>query len=115
MPAGTTLRGMKRIRGDTLESAMLNHQKLRNTKRMPRKTTAQCPACAELGRDRRGEHLVVFEDGKFGCVAFPGDSEHRKQIWKLVGMRDANHSSLPANLIKFKRSYQLRRDLALTP
>jgi hypothetical protein len=70
---------------------------------------------AELGRDRRGEHLVVFEDGKFGCVAFPGDSEHRKQIWKLVGMRDANHSSLPANLIKFKRSYQLRRDLALTP
>jgi hypothetical protein len=48
---------------------------------------ARCPACATAGGDRRGEHLIIFPDGKFGCVANPGDREHRKAIFRLVGIR----------------------------
>ncbi len=52
------------------------------------KVTARCPACAEDGGDRRGEHLVLFDDGKFTCAANPGDHEHRKRIYALAGVRD---------------------------
>lgn len=50
---------------------------------------ARCPACAEEGHDRRGDHLIVFRDGRFGCVVFPGVApsahRHRQRIWQLVG------------------------------
>jgi hypothetical protein len=46
---------------------------------------AQCPACAEAGRDRTGEHLRISPEGKFGCCVFPGDSEHRKRIFAVAG------------------------------
>jgi hypothetical protein len=48
---------------------------------------AQCPACAETGSDRKGEHLRISADGKFGCCVFPGDREHRRRIFALVGDR----------------------------
>ena len=40
------------------------------------------------GADSTGNHLVVYPDGKYGCVANPGDDEHSKLIFKLVGQRD---------------------------
>jgi hypothetical protein len=46
---------------------------------------AQCPACAEAGQDRKGEHLRISADGKFGCCVFPGDHEHRRRIFALAG------------------------------
>jgi len=46
---------------------------------------ARCPACAETGNDRKGEHLRISSDGKFGCCVFPGDREHRKRIFALAG------------------------------
>jgi len=46
---------------------------------------AQCPACAEAGQDRKGEHLRISPEGKFGCCVFPGDSEHRRRIFALAG------------------------------
>src|SRR5690242_16702294 len=46
---------------------------------------AQCPACAEQGSDKTGEHLRVFPDGRFGCCVHPQDREHRKRIFALVG------------------------------
>ena len=46
---------------------------------------ARCPACAESGQDRKGEHLRISPDGKFGCCVFPGDHEHRKRIFALAG------------------------------
>lgn len=46
---------------------------------------ARCPACAAEGHDAKGEHLMVFANGKFGCAKEPGDSEHRKEIFRLVG------------------------------
>jgi hypothetical protein len=46
---------------------------------------ARCPACAESGGDRKGNHLFILEDGRFGCVNYAGDREHRRRIWELVG------------------------------
>lgn len=51
------------------------------------KTIARCPACAESGGDRKGVHLFIMADGKFGCVANPGEGgkSHRQRIFALVG------------------------------
>ncbi|NBV87241.1 MAG: hypothetical protein EBS01_13505, partial [Verrucomicrobia bacterium] len=49
------------------------------------KITARCPACKNEGHDSKGNHLVVFDDGGFGCVKYMGDSGHRKEIAKLAG------------------------------
>src|SRR6266850_2742164 len=65
---------------------------------------SQCPACAEAGQDRTGEHLRISPEGKFGCCVFPGDSEHRKRIFALAGdhgpkaikVRVASAKSAPA-------------------
>jgi hypothetical protein len=46
---------------------------------------ARCPACAELGHDRKGEHLRIYADGRFGCCVHPKDREHRKRIFVLAG------------------------------
>jgi hypothetical protein len=46
---------------------------------------ARCPACAELGHDRKGEHLRIYVDGRFGCCVHPKDREHRKRIFALAG------------------------------
>jgi hypothetical protein len=48
---------------------------------------ARCPACAEAGHDRKGQHLRVFPDGRFGCCAYGKDPEHRKRIFALAGDR----------------------------
>src|SRR4051812_31685927 len=46
---------------------------------------AQCPACAETGQDRKGEHLRISPEGKFGCCVFAGDRKHRSRIFALAG------------------------------
>lgn len=46
---------------------------------------ARCPACAEGGGDRAGEHLRIYADGRFGCCVHPKDGEHRKRIFALAG------------------------------
>ena len=55
---------------------------------------ARCPACAEGGNDRSGEHLRIYPDGKFGCCVNPKDSDHRKRIWALAGVRKPGIFSL---------------------
>ena len=47
---------------------------------------ARCPACAQAGHDKSGNHLIVYPDGKFGCVACPSDKEHNREILRLVGV-----------------------------
>ena len=70
---------------------MLDTAKLENVKERNGKTVAACPACREAGHDRSGEHLVLFEDGKFGCIAYPGDDaearNHRKNVFRLAGVQ----------------------------
>ena len=55
---------------------------------------ARCPACAEGGADKTGEHLRIYPDGKFGCCVHPKDSDHRKRIWALAGVRKPGTFSL---------------------
>ena len=59
--------------------------KLEKVKRLTTKVIARCPACAEIGRDKSGEHLIVWPNGAFACVAFMGDKDHRRQIARLAG------------------------------
>ena len=68
----------------------LDVQKLAVSRRLEDGTVvARCPACAAVGQDRAGEHLVVYPDGRFGCVVHPGEGGclHRKAIWAAVGKR----------------------------
>ncbi len=46
---------------------------------------ARCPACAEGGADRAGNHLRIQADGRFGCCVHPKDGDHRKRIFALAG------------------------------
>jgi hypothetical protein len=51
---------------------------------------ARCPACEEDGHDNKGDHLIVFPDGRFGCVVNQVEDEdshdHRMRILELVGI-----------------------------
>lgn len=66
------------------ESQSLDLDRLEKVRHLPGKITARCPACAEEGHDRTGGHLVVFDNGRFSCIA---DEGHRPRIWELVGIR----------------------------
>jgi hypothetical protein len=46
---------------------------------------ARCPACAEGGGDTSGQHLIIYPDGRYGCCVHPGDKQHRRRIFALVG------------------------------
>jgi Family of unknown function (DUF5906) len=72
------------------ELPMLDLNKLEKVRQCGRKRIARCPACAEAGGDRKGEHLFILEDGRFGCVQFrgPDGKQHRKRIFELARMRD---------------------------
>ncbi|MEI6673709.1 MAG: hypothetical protein WCO57_00880 [Verrucomicrobiota bacterium] len=61
--------------------------KLEKVRSTASKITARCPACAVTGGDGAGQHLVIFSNGKFACAAFSGDSEHRREIYRLVGIK----------------------------
>ena len=64
---------------------------------------AQCPACAQEGRDSGGVHLREFPGGAYACVAHPGDHAHRQIIWSFAG--DRSSRSTPS------RSAILRRNI----
>jgi hypothetical protein len=67
--------------------------KLENVRIRTDRIMARCPACAESGHDRSGEHLIIDAEGRFACVVYPGDSpdakKHRKRIFALCGNRGA--------------------------
>jgi hypothetical protein len=68
----------------------LDETRLENVVRRDDRIICRCPACAEQGHDRSGNHLSVWPSGAFACVQFPKDQgiEHRKRIFALVGVRD---------------------------
>jgi hypothetical protein len=53
------------------------------------KLISQCPACAEDGGDKSGEHLCVFDEGKgaFSCIAHQSDHLHRQRIFAIAGSK----------------------------
>jgi hypothetical protein len=59
---------------------------------------AQCPACAEGGSDRTGDHLRIYPDGRFGCAVHPKDGAHRKRIFALAGDRKPGTFKLRVNV-----------------
>lgn len=66
---------------------MINLEKIENKKNLPGKVQGRCPCCAENNQDRSGEHLILFPDGKFGCVV-DDSKEHRARILQLIGLGD---------------------------
>jgi hypothetical protein len=79
-----------------LELNLLEKVRHRNNK-----VTARCPACAENGGDRQGEHLVILPTGKYACAAFAGDLQHRKRIFALVGVL-GNHRPDPMKQLEWR-------------
>lgn len=57
---------------------------------------ARCPACAQGGGDRKGQHLSILPDGPYCCAAHQGDREHSRIIYTLAGVRDERRS-LPSS------------------
>lgn len=84
---------------------MIDTDRLEKVKRRGNKVTARCPACAETGNDNKGQHLVILADGKFGCAANAGDTEHRKRIHELVGVPAKRQDTL-VNIPQWKRKRQ---------
>ncbi|MFM2170333.1 MAG: hypothetical protein RI957_562 [Verrucomicrobiota bacterium] len=81
----------------------LDPSKLENARQCGQKIIARCPACAEVGRDEKGEHLVIMPDGRFGCVTCPGAAgkQHRQKIYALAG--DKTTSRRGACVIRVRR------------
>lgn len=70
----------------TYHSPCLNPSLRERVRSIGGKIIARCPACAEVGADRRAEHLAVWPSGKFACAAKPGDRAHNQRIFALVGI-----------------------------
>jgi hypothetical protein len=64
----------------------LDLARLENVRKRIGKIVARCPACAEQDHDQKGEHLVIFPNGSFACVANPGTEghKHRQRIFTLA-------------------------------
>jgi len=73
----------------------LDLTKLEKIRRRGSNTIARCPACAESGDDRKGEHLFINDAGQFGCVLFPGQDgqQHRQRIFELAGVKETQGKS----------------------
>jgi hypothetical protein len=67
----------------------LDLSKLNNANFDGQKTIAECPACAAKGQDATGDHLVVYPDGRYGCVVNPKDRAHNQEIFRLAGGTEA--------------------------
>ncbi len=67
---------------------MLDESRLENVRHVAGKILCRCPACAEEGHDKKGNHLSIQPSGAFTCVQFQGDKgiEHRKRIFALAGV-----------------------------
>jgi hypothetical protein len=70
----------------TTTHTSLDLTRLENVRHSGDITTARCPACAEGNGDRKGKHLIIYPNGKFGCAAMQKDTEHRRRIFALAGI-----------------------------
>ena len=71
------------------------------------RTHARCPACAEIGGDKKGEHLMIDPQGRFGCAVYAGDLGHRSRIWALAGVRDGKPSfGFTPRPVPIRRAFQ---------
>lgn len=94
-------------------SSALDLQRIPGLKRCPGGYRGACPACREDGGDRKGEHLFINEDGRYGCAAFKGDGEHRRRIFCLVGIKSAFPYSFPVKRRRKSKPIEKRQAEAL--
>ncbi len=85
----------------------LDITKLENVNYRGSRLIARCPACADQGKDNKGEHLLIDEQERFSCVIYPGVAgvDHRKRIFALIGVNSGNNypsSSQQNTVIKVK-------------
>ena len=76
---------------------MIDINKLEKVKHLSDgRVIARCPACAEDGSDKSGNHFFMSQDGRFGCCIYSGreGADHRKRIFALVGIKDSNFGTL---------------------
>jgi DNA primase len=85
--------------------------KLENIKKTQNGSTARCPACTEQGRDSKGAHLFIYNNGNFGCVANPDDNNHRLEILKILGQQVEKVSEEPESKTNYPKTYS--KDLLL--
>lgn len=72
----------------TATRSEIDTARLEKVKRYGHKITARCPACSADGGDKSGTHFFLnTENGKFGCARFQEDKEHRREIFRLVGIK----------------------------
>lgn len=77
--------------------------------------TARCPACAAVsGGDSLGTHLKVYANGKYGCAAYQGDSDHRQEIWKLAGAKTPKGKK-PVTSARFEKPVIRVKKLIIPP
>lgn len=57
-----------------------------------------CPACREDGKDNKGNHLIMFPDGAWGCTVNRGEAgkEHRRRMMELAPELRGGKGSGPA-------------------
>lgn len=71
-----------------MKTFSIDHARLERVRTSGTKLQSRCPACHAVGNDRAGEHLFLnLQTGAWGCTVFPGDGEHRKEIFALVGVK----------------------------
>jgi hypothetical protein len=75
-------------------SCALDLERLENVKEIAGWLRARCPACAADGHDRKGQHLRIGADGRFGCVLCPGDTQHRRRCVQLAGKDASSRQSI---------------------
>ena len=88
---------MQILRVGARHNMSIDTAKLENVRQRGGRIVAACPACREAGADRSGEHLVILDGGKWGCIANTGDGgkEHRRRIAALAGAGDSTASPRP--------------------
>lgn len=76
------------------------------------KIEARCPACAEAGLDRQGNHLRIDADGRFCCVVNPGKdgASHRKRVYTLAGKPNSPKENFSVKTVKYisQSSYSIK-------
>jgi len=63
---------------------MRDLSRLKKVKTVGGKIISQCPACEELGADKKGNHLVVFPSEAYHCI-INESKEHLSRVSHLAG------------------------------
>lgn len=88
-----TVVGVEGFKSKSLDVRKLENAKLK-VKDNVTVIIARCPACAEEGADHSSDHLIVYSDGRFGCVVHEKETDHRRRILQLAGW-ESSHRQVP--------------------